>query len=138
MTLLDTNVVIDARDKLSPFQRRAERLIAEALLADGIAINAVILAELCVGQADPDSIVRDLGGKGVNILDIPTSAAAICGRAYGEYLASRTRSGGRPASRTPLPDFFIGAHAELMGWKLATRDTGRYRLYFPAIELVEP
>ena len=81
MTLLDTNVVIDARDKLSPFQRRAERLIAEALLADGIAINAVIVAELCVGQADPDSIVRDLGGKGVNILDVPAGTAAICGRA---------------------------------------------------------
>jgi predicted nucleic acid-binding protein len=38
----------------------------------------------------------------------------------------------------PLPDFFIGAHAELMRWKLATRDVERYRLYFPAVELIEP
>jgi len=38
----------------------------------------------------------------------------------------------------PLPDFFIGAHALVMGWKLATRDTERYRLYFPKVELIEP
>jgi predicted nucleic acid-binding protein len=37
-----------------------------------------------------------------------------------------------------LPDFFVGAHAELMGWKLATRDMERYRLYFPDVELIEP
>jgi predicted nucleic acid-binding protein len=35
-------------------------------------------------------------------------------------------------------DFFIGAHAELLGWKLATRDVERYRIYFPAVELIEP
>ena len=38
----------------------------------------------------------------------------------------------------PLPDFFTGAHVELMGWKLATRDVERYRIYFPAVELIEP
>jgi predicted nucleic acid-binding protein len=37
-----------------------------------------------------------------------------------------------------LPDFFIGAHAKLMGWKLATRDVERYRIYFPAVELIKP
>jgi hypothetical protein len=48
------------------------------------------------------------------------------------------RSAGRKAPSVPLPDFFIGAHAELMGWKLATRDVERYRIYFPAVELIDP
>ena len=62
----------------------------------------------------------------------------ICARAYTRYRSARRRSGGGQAPRTPLPDFFIGAHAELLGWKLATRDTERYRLYFPKVELLEP
>lgn len=138
MTLLDTNVIIDARDRRSPFQGRAEELIANALLAGGIAINAIILAELCVGQPDSDSVVADLAAKGVNILDLPARAASICARAYAEYLAARIRSGGGVGPRPPLPDFFIGAHAELMGWALATRDPARIRMYFPAVEIIEP
>jgi predicted nucleic acid-binding protein len=38
----------------------------------------------------------------------------------------------------PSPDFFIGAHAKLMGWELATRDVERFRIYFPAVEVIEP
>jgi predicted nucleic acid-binding protein len=77
-------------------------------------------------------------GAGVAIFDLPVAAAVICGRAYGRYRLARRRSGGGEAPSLPLPDFFIGAHAELMAWKLATRDVERYRIYFPAVELIEP
>jgi predicted nucleic acid-binding protein len=61
-------------------------------------------------------------------------------------VAARTGAIGLPAgdpgagkaSGVPLPDFFIGAHAELMRWKVATRDVERDRIYFPAVELIEP
>jgi predicted nucleic acid-binding protein len=72
------------------------------------------------------------------MFDLPVAAAAICGRAYGRYRLAHRRSGGGEAPSVPLPDFFIGAHAELMRWKLATRDVERYRIYFPAVELIEP
>ncbi len=75
---------------------------------------------------------------GVAIFDLPVAAAAICGRAYRRYRLARRRSGGGEAPSVPLPDFFIGAHAELVGWKLATRDVERYGIYFPAVELIEP
>jgi predicted nucleic acid-binding protein len=75
---------------------------------------------------------------GIAILDLPVAAAAICGRAYRRYRVARKKSGGGEALSMPLPDFFIGAHAELMGWKLATRDSERFRLYFPDVELIEP
>lgn len=74
---------------------------------------------------------------GIVILDLPVAAAGICGRAYRRYRLARTRLGGGKAPSVPLADFFIGAHAELMGWKLATRDVERYRIYFPAVELIE-
>ena len=106
---------------------------------DGAAINAVTLAELCAGKEGvADLIQSELQHGGVQLLDVPARAAALCGRAYRKYRFARRKSAGGFAPGTPLPDFFIGAHAELMGWKLATRDSERFRLYFPDVELIEP
>ena len=138
MILLDSNVVIDARNRKSAFHSWAEDVIADGLLGEGVALNAVFLAELCVGHDDPKSIETELRTKGVNILDVPASTSVICGRAYSRYRSARRKSGGGRGPSIPLPDFFIGAHAELMGWKLATRDVERYRPYFPAVDLIEP
>ena len=85
-----------------------------------------------------EEIEQDMRQAGIAVLDLPAGSAAICGRAYRRYRLARTRSGGGKAPSVPLPDFFIGAHAELLGWKLATRDVERYRIYFPAVELIEP
>jgi predicted nucleic acid-binding protein len=136
--LTDSNVIIDARTGASPFHQWAEEVIADALSTDGMALNAIVLAELCVGQKDPKSIETELKAKGLSIIDVPAAASAICGKAYARYRLARRRSGGGGTPRTPLPDFFIGAHAELMGWKLATRDSERFRLYFPNVKLIEP
>jgi predicted nucleic acid-binding protein len=136
--LLDTNVLIDAREPASPYRPWAEDVIADGLAADAIGLNAIVLAELCVGQNNPEAVQADLQARGLAVLDVPVTAAALCARAYTRYLLARRKSGGGKAPSTPLPDFFIGAHAELMGWKLATRDVERYRTYFPAVELIEP
>jgi predicted nucleic acid-binding protein len=136
--LLDSNVIIDARDRRSPFRDWAEEVIAEGLSTEGIALNAIVLAELCVGQNDPKAVEIELRRQGLTIVDVPASASSICGRAYTSYRSARRKSGGSLAPMIPLPDFFIGAHAELMGWKLATRDTERYRLYFGKVDLITP
>ena len=138
MILIDSNIVIDAHDRLSPFRSSSAALIADAVERDGAAINAIVLAELCVGQEDPKFIEDQLIAKGLKIIDFPVAAAPICGTAYARYRSARRRSGGGAAPTIPLPDFFIGAHAELMGWSLATRDTERYRRYFPNVQLIEP
>jgi hypothetical protein len=46
------------------------------------------------------------------------------------------RAGGTKSS--PLPDFYIGAHAETEGLTLVTRDAPRYRTYFPSLALITP
>ena len=138
MILIDSNIVIDAHDRLSPFRSSSTALIAEAVERDGAAINAIVLAELCVGQEHPRTLEGELRSEGLLVFDFPVAAAPICGAAYARYRSARRRSGGGRASSIPLPDFFIGAHAELMGWPLATRDTERYRRYFPNVKLIEP
>src|SRR5437588_12626016 len=126
MILLDTNVVIDAQNEKSPSFARAKKVITEAVASSGAAVNAVILAELCAGKENISDLVQtELHEAGVQLFDLPSGAAPICGRAYRHYHLQRRKSGGAAAPRIPLPDFFIGAHAQLMGWKLATRDSER-------------
>jgi predicted nucleic acid-binding protein len=139
LILLDTNVVIDAQNAVSPFYRWSNQVISEAVATDGVGINVIALAELCsADRVDSEAVEAELHSAGVRIIDLPARVAPICGQVYRRYRLSRKKSRGGKAPSVPLPDFFIGAHAELMGWKLATRDVERYRTYFPAVELIAP
>jgi len=136
--LLDTNVLIDAFDPDAPFHTWASSLLRKSLLGDGAAINPVILAELCVGDAHSDSVAERLEDLGVVLLDLPGRASPRCAQAYAGFLENRRKQPGPAAPKIPLPDFFIGAHAALLNLPLATADTERYRRFFPEIELLTP
>jgi predicted nucleic acid-binding protein len=138
MILLDTNVLVYAFDPGSPFFKWARETIADAVTAGGAAINAVSLAEVCVGEADPSTAADRIRSWGVEILDVPAAAADICAKAYRRYRKRRKTQSDTPAPAVPLPDFFIGAHAKIMGWDLATADRGRFQTYFPSISLKMP
>ena len=138
MTLLDSNVCIYASDPGSGRNAWARRIISRGVSTDGAAVNAVCLAEMCVGEADPGTLADRIRGWGVEILDVPVAAAEVCAAAYRLYRERRRRQSGKDSPRTPLPDFFIGAHAQVMDWALATADAARIRAYFPAVRLVVP
>ena len=97
------------------------------------------LAELCaedgVISADVPEEIRNFG---VQLLDLPAAAAIRCGEAYRTYRKQRKKESGKDAPKMPLPDFFIGAHAELLGLEVVTNDSDRYRTYFPQVRLVTP
>jgi predicted nucleic acid-binding protein len=138
MILLDTNVITDAHYGVADDQVHARNLISSAVTDAGAAINCITLAELYAGPRCGEEIEEDMRQAGIAVLDLPARGAAICGPAYRRYRVARAQSGGGKAPSVPLPDFFIGAHAELMGWKLATRDLERYHIYFLAVELIDP
>ena len=62
----------------------------------------------------------------------PHEAAFLAGKVFLDY---RRRGGTR---QSPFPDFYIGAHASVSGYRLLTRDANRYRTYFPKLELIAP
>ncbi len=138
MILLDTNVLIYAFTPDSPFYHWARATIADAVTDEGAAINAVSLAEICVGDADPSTVADRIRNWGVEILDVPAAAADICSRAYRRYRKHRLSKSEDLVPSMPLPDFFIGAHAMIMGWELATADQGRFLTYFPSVSLKVP
>jgi predicted nucleic acid-binding protein len=137
MTLLDTNVLIYAMDEQSPFGDWARRTILDAVAGDGAVVNAITIAELCVGDAEPEAVVDRLHRWGIATVDVPAAAAEACGEAYRRYRERRLIDIGH-AAVVPLPDFFIGAQAMIMGWDLATADQGRFHTYFPTVVLRTP
>ena len=138
MMLLDTNVLIYASQAASGYAQWARQTIACAVAEQGAAMNAVSLAEVCVGDEEPEAVADRIRSWGVDILDIPVAASVICAQAYSIYRRRRLSQSGKDAPGMPLPDFFIGAHAQIMGWRLATADEGRFATYFPSVALVIP
>lgn len=64
-----------------------------------------------------------------------TSSPKIAFLAGKAFLAYRRRAGNKAS---PLPDFYIGAHAAVRGYRVLTRDVARYRTYFPKLALIAP
>jgi predicted nucleic acid-binding protein len=138
MILLDTNVIVDALDESQANHQWARRQIEDVVTAEGGGISVVTLAELCAGARNPADVEPEIKRWGLTIHDVPAAAASTCGRAYRRYIMARRKSGGGLSPKMPLPDFFIGAQAEVMGWKIATRDQGRFEKYFPRVALLTP
>ncbi len=138
MILLDTNVLIDGFDPTARLHGWASTLIRNGLKGEGLAINPVIVAELCVGDASPHTVAGRLENLGIFMLDLPSAASPRCAQAYAEYLHNRRKQGASEAPKSPLPDFFIGAHASFLNLPLATADDARYKTYFPEIKLLTP
>lgn len=131
MVLVDANVLLDIITS-DPrwFEWSASQM--ERLLSQGLAINPVIYGEVAAGFRKREELEAALDLAELERLGLPYEAAFRAGRAFMEY---RSRGGSR---RLPLPDFFIGAHAETAGLTLLTRDAGRYRTYFPKVRLIAP
>lgn len=138
MILLDTNVLIYSADPQSRFHQWSRKVISEAAATENAAANSVAIAELCVGEKDPDSVPQWLKAWGIVLVDLPASSSVICAKAYGLYKMRRMADSGKLAPAMPLPDFFIGAHAMVMGWEIATADQSRFSTYFPTVKLITP
>ena len=137
MTLFDTSVILDARDKNSPWHPWALSQLTEAVSSGGAVVNPIVLAESSVRAKDKAAVRGALEAWGITLVDLPKEAAGPAAEAFSVYLA-RLKAEGKEGPRTPLPDFFIGAHARAANLPLATRDPQRFRTYFDAVKLVVP
>jgi hypothetical protein len=101
-------------------------------LVDELAINPIVYAEISARFATSVALDQRLEDLGLIVLSIPRRAAFLAGKAFVQY----RRLGGTKGN--VLPDFFIGAHASVLGCPLLTRDTQRYAAYFPSVHLIAP
>ncbi len=131
-TLVDSNVLIDILARDSPWVAWSDEMLIRSLEDGAVFVNQVIYAEVSAGFTMVEDADWALEVQGIERIPLPWPASFLAGKAFVEY---RRRGG---AKRSPLPDFFIGAHAAVEGLPLLTRDPARYRTYFPTVELIAP
>lgn len=130
--LVDSNVIIDLADRKSRWYRWSAEAIRRVVAESHLVVNPVIYAEVSAGYDQIVDVERVFPRYLFHREDVPYPAAFYAGHCYEAY---RRRGG---LKRSPLPDFFIGAHAAVAGYRLLTRDARRYRTYFPGIGLIAP
>jgi predicted nucleic acid-binding protein len=132
VTLVDSNVLLDVFARTSLWWEWALRQLEDAALYGPLLINNVIYAETSIRFQNVQDFDKALAEAGVTMTPIPRPALFLAGKAFTKYRnAGGTRSG-------VLPDLFIGAHAQVEQLPLLTRDTRRYRSYFPTVSLIAP
>jgi predicted nucleic acid-binding protein len=129
---VDSNVLIDVATQDSAWFAWSESAIAAAADRYRLVINPIVYAEVSASYARIEDLDAALPKSDFDREPVPFSAAFLAGKCF---LAYRRRGGVR---RSPLPDFFIGAHAAVAGYRLLTRDAARYRTYFPKLDLITP
>ena len=131
MILVDTNVLLDIYRADAIWMPWSLKHLHQGKPRQ-LAINMVVYAELAGHPAEPENLDEFLETLGIQVLELSRPAARLAGLAFRQY---RQRGGTKTGV---LPDFFIGAHALAEGYKLLTRDAGRYKTYFPKIKLICP
>ncbi len=132
MLLVDTNVILDVAEDDGRWGDWSQRQLEAASRRYALLINPVIYAELSIAYLRIEELERMLAHAGIRVEPIPREALFLAGKAFLQY----RRKGG--AKTGVLPDFFVGAHAAVAGIPLLTRDTRRYRTYFPKLVLITP
>lgn len=128
--LIDSNVVLDIVTRDPEWYAWSAAVVLECGLAGELVINPIVYAELAAGFSQIEDLDEQVAGFGR--MDLPWAAGFAAGRAFREY---RSRGGER---RSPLPDFYIGAHAALLGMTLVTRDRRRLAGAFPTLRILAP
>jgi hypothetical protein len=130
--LVDSNVILDVATDDPAWGRWSSETLAAIADQVALVINPLIFAEISIRYAGIEELEAAVPASLFRRDPLPYEAAFLAGKAFLSY---RKRGGG---STSPLPDFYIGAHAAIMGYRLLTRDAARYRTYFPTVELIEP
>ena len=131
-TLVDSNVILDVLTEDTRWYAWSSNALAQCADEGSLHINPIIYAEVSISVVTIEEMEEVLPAEAFPRLPIPLEAAFLAGKAFLRY---RTRKG---TKITPLPDFFIGAHAAVAELRLLTRDSRRYRTYFPSIEIIAP
>lgn len=130
--IVDSNVLLDVVTHDPTWGDWSSEALARTADESILVVNALIYAEVSIGFPTIEDLDAALPAYLYRREVLPYEAAFLAGKCFLEY---RRRGG---TKRSPLPDFYIGAHAAVAGYRLLTRDATRYRTYFPRLDLMAP
>ena len=130
--LVDSNVLLDVLTEDPTWFDWSASALEEHAESAVLIINPIVYAEVSVRFARIEELDVALPADLFKREPLPWDAAFLAGKCFLRY----RKAGG--ARRSPLPDFYVGAHAAIRGATLLTRDASRYRTYFPTLQLIAP
>ena len=130
--LMDSNVILDVYTDDARWADWSESVLNRYCTSHILYINPVIYAEISMGFDRIEELESSILLSDFKFLQIPKEALFLAGKAFLQY---RRRQGNKIS---PLPDFFVGAHAAVADLLLMTRDPARMRTYFPTVQLITP
>jgi hypothetical protein len=132
MLLVDTNVLVDVLEDDPEWADWSISQLRAQSKVHPLAINPIIYAELSLTFSTVEALDQTISNLGLAMKELPRPALFLAGKAFVRY----RRQGGK--KHNVLADFFIGAHAAVLGCPLLTRDARRYQTYFPSVTLITP
>lgn len=130
--LVDSNVLLDVATEDPSWYDWSSSVLTAMARTTTLCINPLIYAEVSVGYSRIEDLEDSIPASAFYRAALPYTAGFLASKAFLAY----RRGGGTRV--TPLPDFYIGAHAAVENLRLLTRDCRRYRSYFPTVELICP
>ena len=131
-TLVDSCVLIDVLADDPVWAEWSLDQLERCAALGPLLINPLILAEISPRFERASDLEVALAGLPLVKAALPWNAAFLAGQAFKVYRQSQG------LKTSPMPDFYIGAHALVAQLQLLTRDGARYRSYFPTLALVAP
>ncbi|MDQ6962215.1 MAG: PIN domain-containing protein [Mariprofundaceae bacterium] len=129
---IDSCVLLDLFTDDKNWADWSERTLEKYSQTNTLYINSIVYTEISIGFESIEEVERVIEALGIKVLEMPREALFLTGKVFLSY---RKNKG---TKTSPLPDFFIGAHASVSKLKLITRDVSKYRTYFPQVPLVHP
>ena len=130
--LVDSNIILDVFLDDPNWAEWSESKLEKFSAITKLYINPIVYSEISIGFKRIEELESVLNRAGFQMLDIPKEALFLAGKVFVKYRKNRG------TKRSPLPDFYIGAHAAILEIELITRDESRYCTYFPTVRLICP
>lgn len=129
---VDSNVILDLFLNDHNWAKWSESTLNRYSITHTLYINPIIYSEISIGFERIEELESAITGCDFQILQLPKEALFLAGKAFVRYRKRKVKKS------SPLPDFFIGAHAAVIDLEIITRDISRYRSYFPTVKLITP
>ena len=130
--LVDSCVLLDLFTDDPNWADWSEEILERYSQTNTLFINTIVYTEVSIGFNKIEEVDNAISDLGLKVLELPREALFLTGKAFLQY---RRNSG---TKLSPLPDFFIGAHAAVSNFDLITRDLAKFRTYFPNVNLISP
>jgi predicted nucleic acid-binding protein len=130
--LIDSCVLLDLFTDDEKWADWSEYTLEKFSQTNSLYINSIVYTEVSIGFKKVEEVENAIEALGIKVLEMPREALFLTGKAYIKYRKNKD------TKTSPLPDFFVGAHASVSQFGLVTRDLAKYKTYFPQVQLICP